>query len=93
MTNDKCLDIHQAREYEELSTFECHKMGGNQFYAFQENGQIVSAEELCVSIRNDTLTVILATCSDSDEHQRWTYDNDVSEFELFVKLSKMLKLK
>lgn len=54
-------------------------MGGNQFFGFAKNGQIITAEELCVGISNDSVSIVLKECSEQDLSQLWAYDSEVSE--------------
>lgn len=58
-------------------------MGGTQFFAFAENGQIVTTEELCVGVSNHTSLIIMVPCSDTDSTQQWKYDNTVSNKRLY----------
>lgn len=77
--DQSCLDIYKAYSNGEFSTFGCHGMGGNQFFAFAESGQIISVEDLCVSISTEQKTTTLVECSDQDRSQLWKYDDHVSK--------------
>lgn len=61
-----------------MATFGCHKLGGNQFFAYAKSSQIITAEELCVGVSDDKTTVILVECSEQDSAQLWKYDENVS---------------
>lgn len=78
IVDNSCLDIYKTGAKSEFSTFGCHGMGGNQFFAFAENGQIVSAEDLCVGISTKRKTINMIECSDRDRSQLWRYDDRVS---------------
>lgn len=77
VADKQCLDINTARLKSQLSAFGCHKMGGNQFFGIAHTEQIITAEELCVGISSDKISVILVYCSEKDPWQRWTYDKKV----------------
>ncbi|XP_031629463.1 polypeptide N-acetylgalactosaminyltransferase 5-like isoform X2 [Contarinia nasturtii] len=68
-----CLDLYKAREKEQLALFGCHHSGANQFFAFEKNGQIITAEELCVGVSDDKISVILVECSQHPT-QLWSYE-------------------
>ena len=81
------MDIYKARLNDQLATFGCHKLGGNQFFAHAKTGQIITVEELCVGISDDRNVVVLVECSEKDSTQLWTYDMNVSaifEFKINV---------
>lgn len=78
VVDNSCLDIYKADSNGEFSTFGCHGMGGNQFFAFAESGLIVSAENSCVSISFEQNTTNLVECSEHDRLQLWKYDDSVS---------------
>lgn len=82
LVDGSCLDIYKADSNGEFSTFGCHGLGGNQFFAFTESGLIVSAEDLCVGISNKRKTINLVECSDHDRSQLWKYDHNVSNITL-----------
>lgn len=78
LVDQSCLDVYKADLSGEFSTFGCHGMGGNQFFAFAENGQIISAEDSCVGVSKKRKIMTLVECSDHDRSQLWKYDESVS---------------
>lgn len=60
----------------------------SRFFGFAENGQIVTAEELCVGVANDYELVVLVECSEQDPSQLWSYDYDVIFLLLFLQMNK-----
>lgn len=74
----ECIDILNANLGEKLLFYPCQYNGGNQFFAFAENGQIITSEDSCVGIKNRT--VILTNCSENDRSQLWTFDVAASKF-------------
>lgn len=80
LVDESCLDIYTAKTNGEFSTFGCHGMGGNQFFAFAKSGQIVTAEDLCVGISIKHKTTTLVECDDHDRAQLWKYDDRVSTY-------------
>lgn len=78
LVDESCLDVYKANSNGGFSTFGCHGMGGNQFFAFAESGQIVSAEDLCVGISIKRKTISLVGCSAHDRSQIWKYDDKAS---------------
>lgn len=77
-----CLDTEGSSLYGRLKLWPSHGYGGNQFFAISKSGQIVDVEEHCVGI-NHKKEVITVPCSDTDKTQLWTYNDEVSEIELF----------
>lgn len=75
VAEQKCLDLNTTSLNEKLALYDCHHSGGNQFFAFAKNGQIVTSEEYCVGIEDKA--VILVICAENDKSQRWTYDEKV----------------
>lgn len=73
-----CLDIDSTALNGKLRLWPCHGSGGNQFFAFQESGLIVTVEEICVGV-NDNKEVILVSCKDRDKTKLWDYDKEVSK--------------
>lgn len=75
-----CLDIDSTGMHRTLRLWPCHGSGENdywkQFFAFQESGLIVTAEEICVGV-NEHKQVILVHCTDDDKTKLWTYDKEV----------------
>lgn len=80
-----CLDIYTAASNGKLNLWACHGTGLNQFFALTKSGQILTAEDLCLSIR--IRTAILERCSENDGSQLWNYDSEVWDqlFEMFEK--------
>lgn len=64
-----------------LVPYDCHKMGGNQFFAFTQHGSIITRYEgACVGISKDdskNRTPIVVDCSDTDKLPRWRYNTEV----------------
>lgn len=80
--DESCLDIYTAKLNSRLATFGCHQQGRNQFFGFVKNGQIVTAEELCVGtphieMSSSSMPVVLVECSEHDLFQFWKYDSKV----------------
>lgn len=74
--DESCLDIYTTELYGQLATFGCHGLGGNQFFAFAKNGQIITVEELCIGVSKSL--VVLVQCDESDVSQFWKYDDTVN---------------
>lgn len=72
-----CLDIDSTALYGKLRLWPCHGYGGNQFFAFETSGLIVTVEEICVGV-NAKKEVILVRCVDGDKTKLWSYDKEVS---------------
>lgn len=77
-----CLDIDTTAIDGILRLYPCHGYGGQQFFAFEKSGQIVSVEEHCVGI-NHSNDVVLVHCSNTDKTQRWTFNQKVSVCKFF----------
>lgn len=75
---DMCLDIDSTALNGKLKVWPCHKLGGNQFFAFERNGLIVTVEEICVGV-NSEKEVILVNCTDEDKTKLWDYDKEVGK--------------
>lgn len=71
-----CLDIDSTALNGKLRLWPCHGSGGNQFFAFEKSGLIVTVEEICVGV-NAKKEVILVHCTDGDKTKLWSYDNKV----------------
>lgn len=76
VSDENCLDVSTERLFRRIAAFGCHGMGGNQFFAFSKNGQIVTAEDACVGVAKDL--VVQVPCNETDVSQLWKYDNTVS---------------
>lgn len=77
VSNDKCLDIDSTALNGKLRLWPCHGYGGNQFFAFEKSGLIVTVEEICVGV-NAKKEVILVRCEgDVDLTKLWLYDKEV----------------
>lgn len=86
-----CLDIDSTALNGKLFLWSCHGSGGNQFFAFEKSGLIVTVEEICVGV-NSQKGVILVRCSDIDKTQLWSYDEEVSPTNNHQKCKKMKRL-
>ena len=57
-------------------------LGGNQFFALAQSGQIVTNQDLCVGIIDTK--VILVECFDEDKSQLWKWDEEVNQKNNFL---------
>lgn len=73
VADKRCIDIING-----LVMFNCHGLGGNQFFAFSKEGQIISVEEKCLGVSHGRSTVTLFRCTEPDSTQFWKYDDKVS---------------
>lgn len=78
-----CLDIDSTALYGKLRLWPCHGSGGNQFFAFEKSGLIVTVEEICVGV-NDKKEVILVNCTGGEKSKLWDYDEKVGKRTIFI---------
>lgn len=60
---------------EPLGMYDCHETGGNQFFVFTKNGEIITIWDKCVGV-NKQLRLVKEKCTDR-KSQMWKYDNEV----------------
>lgn len=77
MAKDTCLDVATGNLNDRLILYSCHGGGSNQFFAFAKSGQIITAGQHCVGIKDKT--VIKVQCSEDDKSQLWNYNSEVSQ--------------
>lgn len=70
------MDIDSTALNGKIRLWPCHGYGGNQFFALEKSGLIVTVEEICVGV-NAKKEVILVRCEDEDKTKLWSYDKTV----------------
>lgn len=77
----KCLDIKSIdylndEDIAAVQSWDCLVGAPNQYWYFQESGEVVSENDKCLSLGDqflDGVAVNLRECADSDD-QKWSYD-------------------
>lgn len=75
------MDVFTTALLGKVIVYPCHLGGGNQFFAFEKSGLIISAEELCLGINNNK-SVILVKCKQEDKLQYWDFNKNVCTLQI-----------
>ncbi|XP_031627251.1 polypeptide N-acetylgalactosaminyltransferase 13-like [Contarinia nasturtii] len=72
VVENKCLDSNAGQ-----LIYQCHGLGGTQFFALTKSGQFVTVEEMCVGVSKENRSVILIQCAEEDKSQLWNYNKEM----------------
>lgn len=74
-----CIDTMDRKVDAEVGMFSCHNEGGNQLWAFNTNGNIIS-DELCLDgSTSRTLNIKMVNCELSSESQKFNFDTQTKQ--------------
>lgn len=79
-----CLDTMGRKSGENLGMTYCHKLGGNQVFAYTKRQQIMS-DDNCLDANHKKGPIKLVRCHGMGGNQAWVYD-DVVNLKKFNKI-------